>query len=131
MMTGWVGDLAAATEGNAIFRRTLFTGTSLQLTVMCLKPGEEIGVETHEDRDQFLRVESGSATVELGPSRDNLAETHELRDDWAVIVPGGTWHNVTNTGDGDLRLHSLYAPPEHPADTVHHTKADAAAADHH
>jgi mannose-6-phosphate isomerase-like protein (cupin superfamily) len=129
MMTGWVGNIEEATLGNTSFRTVLHTGTALQLTVMCLEPGEEIGVEMHDHRDQFLRVESGRARVTLGPARDEVAETHDLRDDWAVVVPGGTWHNVVNTGDEPLRLYSLYAPPEHPDGTVHRTKADADAAE--
>jgi mannose-6-phosphate isomerase-like protein (cupin superfamily) len=102
----------------------------MQLTVMSLQPGEEIGLEMHDHLDQFLRVEQGSAKVTLGPSKEEIAETHELEDDWIVIVPGGTWHNVINTGDGELKLYSLYAPPEHPDGTVHPTKADADADEH-
>lgn len=130
-MTGWVGDIEAATTGNDNFRAALFTGQQLQLTVMCLRPGEEIGLEMHADRDQFLRVEQGSGTLTLGPSEHEVAERHRLEADWAVVVPGGTWHNVVNDGETELRLYSLYAPPEHPAGTVHRTKADADAAEHH
>ena len=83
----------------------------------------------HEDIDQFLRVERGSGRVELGRSEDSVDETHEVRDDWAVIVPAGVWHDVVNTGDGELKLYSLYSPPEHPDGTVHETKADAEAAE--
>lgn len=132
-MTGWVGNIEEATTGNTSFREVLFTGTTMQLTVMSLEPGEEIGIEMHDHLDQFIRVESGSATVTLGPSRDQVTESHHLEDDWAVIVPGGTWHNVVNNGDEELKLYSIYAPPEHPAGTVHKTKAeaDAAEAEHH
>ena len=128
-MAGWVGNIEEATLGNTNFRTALFTGTSMQLTVMRLAPGEEIGVEMHDHRDQFIRVEHGRARVTLGPERDRVAETHDLEDDWVVIIPGGTWHNVVNTGDGDLKLYSLYAPPGHPDGTVHVTKADADAAE--
>lgn len=132
-MTGWVGNIEEATTGNDHFREVLFTGGSLQLTVMSLAPGEEIGVEMHDHLDQFIRVESGRATVTMGPSEDEVTETHRLEDDWAVIVPGGTWHNVVNDGDEVLKLYSIYAPPEHPEGTVHRTKAeaDAAEAEHH
>jgi mannose-6-phosphate isomerase-like protein (cupin superfamily) len=132
-MTGWVADIEQATTGNTYFRQVLFTGGAMQLTVMSLNPGEEIGVEMHDHRDQFIRVESGRATVTMGPSRDEVAETYVVEADWAVIVPGGTWHNVVNDGDQDLKLYSLYAPPEHPDGTVHQTKADAdaAEAEHH
>lgn len=129
-MTGWVGNIEEETLDNTNFRTVLFTGSNLQLTVMSLAPGEEIGLEMHDHLDQFLRVESGRGTVTLGPSKDEIAETHELSDDWVVIVPGGTWHNVVNTGDGDLKLYSLYSPPEHPDGTVHITKADADADEH-
>lgn len=128
-MTGWVGNIEDATVGNTNFRTVLFTGSATQLTVMRLAPGEEIGVEMHDHIDQFIRVEEGSARVTFGPSKDEVAETHELEDDWAVIIPGGTWHNVINTGVGDLKLYSLYSPPEHPDGTVHVTKADADAAE--
>jgi mannose-6-phosphate isomerase-like protein (cupin superfamily) len=97
--------------------------------VMSIAPGEDIGLEIHEDHDQFLRVERGSARVELGPSEDQLDEVHDVEADWAVIVPAGTWHNVVNTGDGELKVYSLYSPPEHPDGTVHRTKADAEAAE--
>jgi mannose-6-phosphate isomerase-like protein (cupin superfamily) len=128
-MTGWVGNIEELTVDNSNFRTVLFTGANTQLTVMSIAPGDEIGVEMHDHLDQFLRVEEGSARVTLGPSRDEVTETHELTDDWAVIVPGGTWHNVINTGESDLKLYSLYSPPEHPDGTVHTTKADADAAE--
>jgi mannose-6-phosphate isomerase-like protein (cupin superfamily) len=124
-MTGWVGNIEDVTTGNDTFRTVLFTGATMQLTVMRLAPGEEIGVEMHDHLDQFIRVESGRATVTLGPAEGQVDETHHLEEDWAAIIPGGTWHNVVNEGEGDLKLYSLYAPPEHPSDAVHHTKADA------
>ncbi len=129
-MVGWVGNVERETLDNGHFRRVLFTGAHVQLTVMRLAPGEEIGVEMHDHLDQFLRIEQGRARVTFGPSADKVDEEHEVEDDWAVIVPGGVWHNVVNTGSGDLKLYSLYAPPEHPAGTVHATKADADAAEH-
>jgi mannose-6-phosphate isomerase-like protein (cupin superfamily) len=124
-MLGWVGDIERATLDNTDFRRVLFTGERAQLTVMRLRPGEEIGVEAHDHLDQFIRVEAGRARVTFGRAADHVDEEHEVRDDWAVIVPAGVWHNVVNVGDGDLKLYSLYAPPEHPADTVQRTKAEA------
>lgn len=129
-MDGWVGDIEAATLSNSTFRTVLFTGANMQLTVMRIGPGEEIGLEMHADRDQFLRVEEGGARVTLGPSRETVAETVDVEGDWAVIIPAGTWHNVINAGASDLKLYSLYAPPEHPEGTVHRTKADAEAAEH-
>jgi mannose-6-phosphate isomerase-like protein (cupin superfamily) len=133
MGIGWSADIEQETLENSTFRTTLFTGSQVQLTVMSLQAGEEIGLEMHDDTDQFIRVEQGSAQVTMGRSKDVVDETHELSDDWAVIIPAGTWHNVINTGDGALKLYSLYSPPEHPAGTVHVTKAeaDAAEAEHH
>ncbi len=129
-MVGWVGNVERETLENGNFRSVLFTGDRVQLTVMRLGPGEDIGVEMHDHLDQFLRIERGSARVTFGPSADKVDEEHEVEDDWAIIVPGGVWHNVINTGPGDLKLYSLYAPPEHPPGTVHRTKADAHAAEH-
>jgi mannose-6-phosphate isomerase-like protein (cupin superfamily) len=132
--TGWVGDIQTLTLDNTNFRTVLHTGANLQLTVMCLATGEEVGVEMHDHRDQFIRVESGQARVTLGPSATEVAVAHEIADDWALIIPAGTWHNVINTGNAELRFYSLYAPPEHPDGTVHVTKAEAdaaEAAEHH
>jgi mannose-6-phosphate isomerase-like protein (cupin superfamily) len=129
-MTGWVDDIEKATLGNDTFRTVLFTGKHLQMTVMCLQPGEEIGVEKHDDLDQFIRIEEGTGQVQMGSSKDDLSEVRDVEDDWAAIIPGGTWHNVVNTGDGQLRLYSIYTPPEHPEGTVHQTKAEADAAEH-
>jgi len=129
-MLGWVGDVEQATLGNDTFRTVLFTGEHTQLTVMRLGPGEDIGREAHSHLDQFLRIEQGSARVELGRSEDVIDETHDVEDDWAIIVPAGVWHNVVNTGSGEVKLYSLYSPPEHPDGTVHRTKADAERAEH-
>lgn len=129
-MLGWVEDIERATLDNSTFRTVLFTGQHTQLTVMTIHPGEEIGWETHEDRDQFLRLEQGRARVEFGQTGDSADETHEVEDDWAVIVPAGVWHNLVNIGDQDVKLYSLYSPPEHPDGTVHETKAEADAAEH-
>ena len=129
-MVGWVGNIEDETLSNENFRTVLFTGANIQLTVMSIPPGGEVGLEMHDHLDQFLRVEKGKAQVTLGPAEDEVDETHDLEDDWVVVVPGGTWHNVINTGGEDLKIYSLYAPPEHPDGTVHETKADADAAEH-
>ncbi len=129
-MTGWVDDIEKATLDNDTFRTVLFTGAHLQMTVMCIQPGEEIGVEKHDDLDQFIRIEQGSGQVQMGSSKDDLSEVRDIEDDWAAIIPGGTWHNVVNTGTEPLRLYSIYTPPEHPEGTVHQTKAEADAAEH-
>ena len=129
-MTGWVDDIEKATLDNDTFRTVLFTGAHLQMTVMCIQPGEEIGVEKHDDLDQFIRIEQGTGQVQMGSSKDDLSEVRDIEDDWAAIIPGGTWHNVVNTGTEPLRLYSIYTPPEHPEGTVHRTKAEADAAEH-
>jgi mannose-6-phosphate isomerase-like protein (cupin superfamily) len=129
-MIGWVGDIEQRTIENTTFRTVLFTGEHSQLTVMRIGAGEDIGREIHPDHDQFLRIEQGSARVELGASEDSVDETYDVEDDWAFVVPAGVWHNVVNTGSDDLKLYSLYSPAEHPDGTVHQTKADAEAAEH-
>ena len=128
-MLGWVQNIEKATLDNSNFRTVLFTGEHTQLTVMRLGPGEDIGWEQHPHLDQFLRIESGTGRLELGTTEDKVDETHDVEDDWAIIIPAGIWHNVVNTGDGELKLYSLYSPPEHPPETVHKTKAEAEAAE--
>lgn len=129
-MLGWVGDIEQDTLDNGFFRKVLFTGDRMQLTVMSLEPGEEVGLEMHDHLDQFLRIEQGTARVTFGRSEEQIDEEHDVEDDWAIIVPGGVWHNVINTGATQLKLYSLYGPPEHPADTVHRTKTEADADEH-
>lgn len=129
-MLGWVGDIEQATLQNETFRTVLFTGEHTQLTVMRLGAGEDIGREAHPRVDQFIRIERGQGRVELGSTEERIDETHDIQDDWAIVIPAGVWHNVVNTGAGDLKLYSLYSPPQHPAGTVHRTKAEAQAAEH-
>lgn len=126
----YVTDIEAATLGNDTYRTALWTGRHLQVTVMSIEPGHDIGLEVHEDHDQFLRVEQGTARVQMGPSRDDLGFDETVGADWAVFVPAGSWHDLTNVGDGPLRLYSVYAPAEHPHGTVHATKAEADEAEH-
>lgn len=118
-MKGFVDDIEALTEGNNDFRRVLYTGKHLQLVLMALQPGEDIGEEVHEGHDQFFRIEAGAGEVLIDGQR------HAVKADDAVIVPAGARHNVTNTGDVSLKLYTLYAPPEHKDGVVHPTKADA------
>ena len=127
---GYIADIEKATLENPHFRQVLFTGTQVQLTVMTIPPGGEVGLEMHAGLDQFIRIEAGKAKVTMGRSKDQLDEVHDVEDDWAAIIPGGTWHNVENAGDEPLRLYSLYSPPEHPDGTVHETKADSDADEH-
>lgn len=126
-----VVDIESATLDNTTFRTTLWTGRHLQLTVMSIPAGGEIGLEVHEDVDQFLRVESGRGRVRMGPAADRLEFDREVADDDAVLVPAGSWHNIINIGDVELKVYSLYGPGEHPHGTVHATKADSDAAEHH
>lgn len=129
-MIGWVGDIEKVTLDNGHFRSAVFTGEHTQLTVMRLRAGDDIGWEAHDHLDQFLRVEQGSGRVDLGYSEDSVDETHEVGPDCAIIVPAGIWHNLVNTGPEDVKLYSLYSPPEHPDGTVHETKEEAEAAEH-
>lgn len=122
----FVIDIEDATEDNTAFRTALWTGDYLQLTLMSLNVGEDIGLEVHQDHDQFLRIEEGHGLVQMGDSQGNLTFERRVDDDDAIIVPAGTWHNITNTGHKPLKLYSIYAPPEHPFGTVHQTKAEAA-----
>ncbi|WP_106638734.1 cupin domain-containing protein [Allosphingosinicella vermicomposti] len=118
-MKGYCNDIEKVTLENEDFRRVLYTGKHLQLVLMTLKPGEEIGEEVHEDRDQFFRIEEGSGEIRI----DGVA--NKVEDDFAVIVPAGAKHNVVNTGDGPLKLYTLYGPPEHRDGTVHKDKEQA------
>lgn len=129
-MIGWLADIEAATVENENFRTVVYTGEHTQLTLMCLAAEEEIGWERHTSLDQFLRIEQGQGRLDLGRSADSVDESHDVGADWAFIVPAGTWHNVVNIGHEDLKLYSLYSPPEHPAGTVHTTKAEADEAEH-
>jgi mannose-6-phosphate isomerase-like protein (cupin superfamily) len=124
-MLGWLDDITKLTVDNTNFRTVVYTGGHTQLTLMRIGPGEEIGWERHGHLDQFLRLEQGRARVEFGLTEDAVDETHEVEDDWAFIVPAGVWHNVVNIGTDDVKLYSLYSPPQHPDGTIHRTKADA------
>jgi mannose-6-phosphate isomerase-like protein (cupin superfamily) len=124
-MKGFVGDIETLTVENSDFRRVLYTGHNLQLVLMAIQPGDEIGEEVHDDRDQFFRVEKGAGEVWIDGNRS------KVKGDDAIIVPAGARHNIVNTGDEPLRLYTLYAPPEHRDRTRHVTKADADAAEEH
>ena len=120
-------DRAASINQN--FRTALFTGKHLQVTLMSIPVGESIGIERHDNLDQFIRVERGRAMVMMGYTPNNLREREQIDEGHAVIIPAGTWHNIENIGNSPLKLSSIYAPPQHPFGTVHQTKADAEAAD--
>ena len=116
-------DHAAADNEN--YRTALWTGDFLQVTLMTLPVGGEIGLEVHPDTDQFLRVESGTGLVQMGDTRDTLTDRQMADHHTAIVVPAGTWHNLKNTGSSELMLYSIYAPPHHPHGTVQATKAIA------
>lgn len=118
-------DIETETRDNANYRSVAWTGKYLQVTLMSIEPGGNIGLEAHPDTDQFLRVDAGKGVCKMGPSKDEVDFEKEVSDGWAVLVPAGVWHNVINTGDEPLRLYSIYAPSHHAADIVQPTKEDA------
>lgn len=126
----FIVDIRKATIHNDTFRTALWTGSHLQLTLMTILPGEDIGLEVHPNVDQFLRIEEGQGLTQMGNRKDNLTLRQPVFDDFAIFVPAGTWHNITNTGNRPLKLYSIYAPPDHPWGTVHQTKAIAEAEEH-
>ncbi|WP_077620736.1 cupin domain-containing protein [Bacillus sinesaloumensis] len=127
----FVIDINEATKQNRTFRTAIWTGDHFQVTLMSLLPGEDIGLEMHSDVDQFLRLEQGYGVVQMGNSKNQLDFVREVRDDYAIVIPAGTWHNLTNVGNVPLKLYSIYAPPNHPFGTVHKTKKIAMEAEEH
>lgn len=125
----YVVDIEEAAERNRAFRRAIWTGRHLQVTLMRLMPGEDIGLEVHPNTDQFLRIEDGHGVVQMGDQRNQLYFERLVSEDDAIFIPAGKWHNLRNTGRRPLELYSIYAPPEHPRGTVHRTKQEAIA--HH
>jgi mannose-6-phosphate isomerase-like protein (cupin superfamily) len=124
-MKGFIDDIEKRTEDNRAFRRVLYTGKHMQLVLMSLQPGEDIGEEIHDHVDQFFRVEKGKGEVFID------GRTTQVESDTAIIVPAGARHNIRNTGEKPLQLYTLYAPPEHEDGTVQVTKADAEASSEH
>ena len=118
-MTGYVINIEEKTLENNYFREVLFTTDKSQLVVMALKPGEEIGMETHPEHDQFIRIESGTGKAIMN------GEEHEITDGSAIVVPAGTQHNVINTSEVEMKLYTIYTPPEHKQGTIHKTKEEA------
>lgn len=125
----FVVNINEATKQNDTYRTALWTGNHLQVTLMSLKVGEDIGLEIHSNLDQFIRIEQGQGIVKMGDSKDRLNFQKRIYDDFAFVIPAGKWHNLINTGNEPLKLYSIYAPPQHPHGTVHATKADAQAAE--
>ncbi len=127
----FVVDINKATMQNSNFRTAFWTGCHLQMTLMCIPVGGEIGLEMHSNLDQFLRIESGCGRVIMGKNRDRLNYQTNVGDDFAIFIPAGTWHNLINTGSCPIKLYSIYAPVQHPHGTVHRTKAEADRGEHH
>lgn len=125
----FVIDIEEASKQNKTFRTALWTGEKLQVTLMSIEVGDDIGLEVHETGDQFIRIEEGQGLVIMGDSQDKLDFQKRIFDDSAIMIPAGKWHNIINTGNHPLKLYAIYAPPEHPRDTVHETKADAEASE--
>lgn len=121
----FVVNIEEATKQNNNFRTALWTGDHLQLTLMSIDVGEDIGLEIHPEVDQFIRIEEGQGLVKMGNSKDKLDFQKNVYEDFAFIIPAGTWHNLINTGYKPLKLYSIYAPPQHPHGTIHETKEDA------
>lgn len=120
-----VEDIEALTLENNNFRTTIWTGTKLQVTVMSIQPGDDIGLEIHEGIDQFLRIEQGEGLCEMGQTKGDLNFKKQVKADDAIFVPADVWHNVTNTGNEPLKLYTIYAGPDHVKGTVHVTHQDA------
>jgi mannose-6-phosphate isomerase-like protein (cupin superfamily) len=125
VMQGFVDNIEQLTRGNANFRRVLYTGRHLQLVLMTLLPGEEIGEEVHDDHDQFFRIEAGAGIVVIDGNRRHIAEAD------AIVVPAGARHNIVNSGDVPLRLYTIYGPPDHRDGVVRATRAEAAVIEEH
>lgn len=125
----FVVNINEAAKQNNTFRTALWTGNHLQLTLMSIPVGEDIGLEIHPNIDQFIRIEEGHGIAKMGKNKNNLDFQRNVTDDFAIFIPAGTWHNVINTGDIPLKVYSIYAPPQHPYGTVHVTKSDAEAAE--
>ena len=121
----FVVNINEATKQNNNYRTTLWTGEHLQVTLMSIKVGGDIGLEIHPTVDQFIRIEDGQGLVKMGDRKDKLDYQRRVYDDFAIMIPAGKWHNVINTGNKPLKLYAIYAPPEHPRGTVHRTKEDA------
>jgi mannose-6-phosphate isomerase-like protein (cupin superfamily) len=118
-------DIEAATRENENYRSVAWTGRHLQVTLMSIPVGQSIGLESHPETDQFLRIDAGRGRAVMGPARDRLEFEQDVSDGWSVLVPAGTWHDVINTGDQPLRLYTVYAPSHHAAGAVQISSDDA------
>jgi len=110
----FIVNIDCATKQNNNFRTALWTGENLQVTLMCINPGQDIGLEVHPTGDQFIRIEEGQGIVKMGDTKHKLDFQEKIYDDFAIMIPAGKWHNIINTGNKPLKLYAVYAPPEHP-----------------
>ena len=117
----YVTDIESLTVENENYRTAKWTGSHIQMTLMSIVVGGEVGLEVHPDTDQFLRIEQGTARVLMGPKKDDLSYEETATEDFAILVPAGTWHNVLNVGEDELKLYVLYAPPHHAHSTIQET----------
>lgn len=117
----YIANITGETNSNPFYRRVLWTGTHLQVALMSIPVGGEIGLEIHPDNDQYIRIESGCGQVFMGSSAENLNIQKRINGSFAVMVPAGTWHNIKNIGSTPLKLYTVYAPPHHEKGTVHET----------
>lgn len=127
----FVVNIDRAAKLNPNYRTALWTGQHLQVTLMSIRVGGDIGLEMHPNLDQFIRVESGFGLVKMGSCKENLNIQQKVDENYAIIIPAGTWHNLMNIGNSPLKLYSIYAPPQHPFGTVHETKEIAEEAERH
>lgn len=118
----FIANISNLSCGNPYYRRILWTGENLQVSLMSIPVGEEVGLEQHPDNDQFIRVESGCAQVYMGRNEQNLNIQKRINGDFAIMVPAGIWHNVKNIGNTSLKIYTVYAPPHHQRGTVHETR---------
>jgi len=123
----YVVNINEASKQNKNFRTTLWTGKHLQVTLMSINVGDDIGLEIHPNIDQFIRIEEGEGFVRMGKKKDRLDFQAKVSDDFAIMIPAGYWHNIINTGNRPLKVYAIYAPPQHPHGAVHVTKAEAEA----
>ena len=120
-------DIESATKSNTDYRSVAWTGRYLQVTLMSIPVGGDIGLEAHPETDQFLRLDAGKGRMQMGLKKDELTFEQEVSDGWCILVPAGTWHNVTNIGDEPMQLYAIYAPVHHAVGRVHETSEDAEA----
>ena len=113
------------TFNNNYFRKEIWTGQHLQVTVMCIPAGGEIGLEMHDNIDQFIRIEHGIASVYMGKTKQDVKFVGNANSDYAILIPAGTWHNILNNTKQPLKVYSIYTPPKHPVGTIHKTKFDS------